>query len=146
MAEGETRAKLAREEAEARVEAVISEAEARVQALIAETYRRMAELARRKPGAACTPRGYDGETVGAEPLAEPPSSRADPVPFHLAVAVRAYYKAERRGFEPGRETTDWLEAERELMAPTPWGTPEHGSSMRRPARPVDSEKTESRLP
>lgn len=117
MAEGETRARLALEEGESRAEAAISEAEARVQALIAETYRRMAELARRKPGAAYTPRGYEWETVGAEPLAEPPSPQADPVPFHLAVAVRAYYKAEQRGFEPGRETADWLEAERELMGP-----------------------------
>lgn len=117
MAEGETRARLALEEGESRAEALISETEARVQALIAETYRKMRELAHRKPGAAHTPRGYDGGTVGAEPTAEPPSPRADPVPSHLAVAVRAYYKAERRGFEPGRETADWLEAERELMAP-----------------------------
>jgi hypothetical protein len=26
----------------------------------------------------------------------------------------AYYKAESRGFEPGRELDDWLEAEQEL--------------------------------
>jgi hypothetical protein len=35
-----------------------------------------------------------------------------------AVAVRAYYKAEQRGFEPGHELEDWLEAEKELL-PTP---------------------------
>ena len=33
------------------------------------------------------------------------------------IAERAYYKAERRGFEPGHELEDWLEAEQEL-APT----------------------------
>jgi hypothetical protein len=27
----------------------------------------------------------------------------------------AYYKAERRGFEPGHELDDWLEAEREFL-------------------------------
>lgn len=27
----------------------------------------------------------------------------------------AYYKAERRGFAPGQEMDDWLEAEREIV-------------------------------
>jgi hypothetical protein len=35
--------------------------------------------------------------------------------FREMVAVRAYYKAERRGFEPGCEVEDWLEAESELL-------------------------------
>ncbi|NLG76618.1 MAG: DUF2934 domain-containing protein [Xanthomonadaceae bacterium] len=30
------------------------------------------------------------------------------------IAERAYWRAERRGFEPGRELDDWLEAEREV--------------------------------
>ncbi len=30
------------------------------------------------------------------------------------VAVRAYYKAEARGFEPGHEMEDWLAAEAEV--------------------------------
>ena len=30
------------------------------------------------------------------------------------IAENAYYRAERRGFLPGFEITDWLEAEREL--------------------------------
>ncbi len=30
------------------------------------------------------------------------------------VAQRAYYKAEKRGFTPGNELDDWLEAEREV--------------------------------
>ena len=29
------------------------------------------------------------------------------------IAERAYYKAENRGFAPGHELDDWLEAERE---------------------------------
>lgn len=32
-----------------------------------------------------------------------------------AIAVAAYYRAERRGFAPGGEVDDWLEAERELI-------------------------------
>jgi len=31
------------------------------------------------------------------------------------VAEAAYYKAEARGFEPGHEVDDWLDAERELV-------------------------------
>ena len=30
------------------------------------------------------------------------------------IAERAYWRAERRGFEPGRELEDWLHAEREV--------------------------------
>lgn len=31
------------------------------------------------------------------------------------IAERAYYKAESRGFAPGFELQDWLEAEQELL-------------------------------
>lgn len=30
------------------------------------------------------------------------------------IAIAAYYRAERRGFAPGREIEDWLDAEREV--------------------------------
>lgn len=30
------------------------------------------------------------------------------------IAVAAYYRAEQRGFSPGQEMEDWLEAEREI--------------------------------
>ena len=30
------------------------------------------------------------------------------------IAERAYYRAEQRGFEPGHDYEDWLEAEREI--------------------------------
>ena len=36
-------------------------------------------------------------------------------------AERAYYKAERRGFAPGHEQADWIEAEREIDAEGPTG-------------------------
>ena len=32
------------------------------------------------------------------------------------IAAAAYFKAESRGFEPGHELEDWLEAEVELMS------------------------------
>lgn len=35
------------------------------------------------------------------------------------IATAAYFKAQARGFEPGRETQDWLDAEAELIKKTP---------------------------
>jgi hypothetical protein len=32
------------------------------------------------------------------------------------IALRAYYKAEARGYEPGHEIQDWLDAEAEVMS------------------------------
>ncbi|MGZ8270829.1 MAG: DUF2934 domain-containing protein [Methylophilus sp.] len=32
------------------------------------------------------------------------------------IAERAYYKAEARGYEPGHEIQDWIEAEAEIQA------------------------------
>ena len=34
--------------------------------------------------------------------------------FRKMVAVNAYYRAEKRGFEPGYEMDDWCEAEQEI--------------------------------
>jgi len=34
--------------------------------------------------------------------------------FREMVAVNAYYRAEKRSFEPGHEMDDWLEAEQEI--------------------------------
>ena len=34
--------------------------------------------------------------------------------FREMVAVNAYYRAEKRGFEPGHDMDDWYEAEREI--------------------------------
>ena len=33
---------------------------------------------------------------------------------HQMIARAAYYRAERRGFQPGRELDDWLRAEHEV--------------------------------
>lgn len=33
---------------------------------------------------------------------------------HKAIQEAAYFKAEKRGFAPGHELDDWLEAEREV--------------------------------
>jgi hypothetical protein len=39
------------------------------------------------------------------------------------IAQRAYELAEQRGFEPGHEIEDWLQAEREIEAGQPRNTP-----------------------
>jgi hypothetical protein len=36
--------------------------------------------------------------------------------FREMVAVNAFYRAEKRGFEDGYELEDWLEAEREISS------------------------------
>jgi len=39
--------------------------------------------------------------------------------LHRDVAVAAYYRAESRGFAPGHELEDWIEAERRISARRP---------------------------
>jgi hypothetical protein len=36
--------------------------------------------------------------------------------FREMVAVNSYYRAEKRGFEPGYGMDDWLEAEKEIKS------------------------------
>lgn len=38
----------------------------------------------------------------------------DPAQRHAMIAEAAYYRAERRHFEPGYELDDWLQAEAEI--------------------------------
>jgi hypothetical protein len=40
----------------------------------------------------------------------------DPVQRHAMIAEAAYYRAERRGFAPGQELRDWLEARDQVDA------------------------------
>jgi len=36
--------------------------------------------------------------------------------FREMVAINAYYRAEKRGFKPGNEMDDWLEAEKDIQS------------------------------
>jgi len=45
-----------------------------------------------------------------------PAAPAPVVSTHRMIAEAAYYKAEKRGFKPGYELSDWLEAEREIIS------------------------------
>lgn len=69
-----------------------------------------------------------------KPKRSPPASQAragaspPPAERRVWIATAAYFRAERRGFAPGREIEDWLEAEAELTTlPVP-------SKAARPAR------------
>jgi hypothetical protein len=48
--------------------------------------------------------------------ASKPITETDLDDLKAAIAEAAYYRAEQRGFEPGYEITDWLEAEKEVKA------------------------------
>lgn len=52
-------------------------------------------------------KGNEESIQNIEPIALPD--------LNARIAELAYYKSESRGFEPGYELNDWLEAERELI-------------------------------
>jgi len=63
---------------------------------------------------------YSGarEEAEAMPRAEMGPEHQSGQAVHLMIAVAAYYRAERRNFEPGHELEDWLDAEAEIRAQT----------------------------
>jgi hypothetical protein len=86
----------------------------------------MADAPSRRPGS--TP-GTDGRRNGTTsrpqgtPTGTPPPvantvshlpSEGDREVRRRRIAEAAYYRAERRGFAPGADVDDWLEAEREV--------------------------------
>lgn len=50
------------------------------------------------------------------PFSQRPTLSPDSSAYRELVAIAAYYRAERRGFAPGGEIEDWLDAEREVAA------------------------------
>lgn len=68
------------------------------------------------PGLSTTKRNTK-TAVGPKPDA--PEDKAAPdasTERHQLIAVAAYYIAQRRGFAPGNELDDWLQAEAEITA------------------------------
>jgi hypothetical protein len=49
------------------------------------------------------------------PSAEEPADVIPEPEIDSRIAELAYYKAESRGFEPGYDMQDWLEAEQEVL-------------------------------
>jgi hypothetical protein len=57
------------------------------------------------------PAGHDGGTIDKRDIVVP-SARE----IYEMIREAAYYRAEKRGFAPGLEAEDWLQAEAEVMA------------------------------
>jgi hypothetical protein len=60
------------------------------------------------------PRRPTGEQRGA-PMASNIRGELSPEETRRLIAEAAYYRAKERGFEPGHELEDWVEAESEVM-------------------------------
>lgn len=59
----------------------------------------------------------NGSSRHARGLGEPVSSSGDDdCPREQMIAEAAYYRAEQRGFVPGNEMSDWLQAEADVEA------------------------------
>ena len=65
---------------------------------------------------AVTPAPPDAPTP---PAGHPDTARSDAKERHRRISEAAYYRAERRKFEPGQEQQDWFEAEQEIDRGTP---------------------------
>jgi hypothetical protein len=62
-----------------------------------------------------TPRASRTTSRSAQPKTRPvPPALIDQDLRRSMIAQAAYYRAERRGFEPGHEAEDWLAAESEV--------------------------------
>jgi len=68
-------------------------------------------------------RGREAKEVLAEETEElmQPAATGDAQARQRLIAEAAYYRAERRNFEPGHELEDWLEAETALRQDRGWG-------------------------
>lgn len=51
--------------------------------------------------------------ASGQPLSSPGD---DDCPREQMIAEAAYYRAEQRGFEPGNEMSDWIQAEADIEA------------------------------
>ena len=67
-----------------------------------------------------------------------PTMKSSGGSFESMVAEAAYYKSEQRGFAPGFEMDDWLEAERELSAVGSAQKPRHKPATRKKKSSVNT--------
>lgn len=119
--EAERRAKAAIADAMAQAENVVALADAKARQRIDEYHRRMQELARWSRDVAY--RSEQGDEANDGRRSGDGAMRTDPHGCREAIAMTAYYKAERRSFAPGREVDDWLAAEKEVLARAPIDAP-----------------------
>jgi hypothetical protein len=67
------------------------------------------QQSRREPKARSRPAPQAG---GNSPVHEAPAAQREAL-----IATAAYFRAQKRGFEPGHELDDWLAAEAEITSP-----------------------------
>lgn len=85
-------------------------------------------MAKLRQDAAIRPAPPDAPAPGS---AEPESARSEAEERHRRISDAAYYRSQQRGFAPGGEQDDWLEAERDLDSATSGGTaPEQSAATR----------------
>ncbi len=63
--------------------------------------------------------GGSRKQAKASDLNAPQVAIGTPANRHQLIALAAYFRAEARGFAPGRELEDWLAAEQEIAAREP---------------------------
>lgn len=68
-----------------------------------------------KSGAPGQRRSARSRTHGAAPPAPDSGAGLSDEEIHRLIAEAAYLRAQARGFAPGHELEDWLEAEKEIM-------------------------------
>jgi hypothetical protein len=68
----------------------------------------------RSPGPKPLQAQRPAKTAPDAPAAKAAVSRLSPEEVYRLIQESAYFKAKARGFEPGREVQDWIEAEAEV--------------------------------
>lgn len=58
---------------------------------------------------------FEEKSIKETTTPEPTDECSNSPDLATQIADCAYYKAEKRGFEPGYETADWYEAEKEIL-------------------------------
>jgi hypothetical protein len=76
---------------------------------------RQATTNRRKTPATASPTAQGTAPQSGADTTAAPAASISPVEFRHRVSEAAYYRAQQRGFAPGWEERDWLEAEAEIM-------------------------------
>lgn len=76
--------------------------------------RKTARKATSKPSKAAAPRKPTSEQRAA-PMASNLRAEISPEEARRQIAEAAYYRAKQRGFAPGHELEDWIEAESQVM-------------------------------
>jgi len=68
----------------------------------------------RSPGSKPLQAESPARTAADAPVSKAPASKLSPEEVYRLIQESAYFKAKARGFAPGHEVQDWIEAEAEV--------------------------------